>query len=202
MGQNYSIVLRNSSAERIGVVIAVDGRNIISGKRSDLRSDETMYIVDAYNQGRFDGWRTTDSEVHRFYFTDPGDSYGIKTFNDATAMGVIAVAVFREKRQTPVPGQTFKKESPSTAAPSAENSNRGSGKVLADDSAGTGFGDSRYSPVVRVAFEPERSPVLKTLVKYEWTGTLCRKGILRCGQEHRNRLWDEDGYAPYPPGFR
>ena len=35
-GENYGIVIRNNSPERIGVVVAVDGRNIISGKQSDL----------------------------------------------------------------------------------------------------------------------------------------------------------------------
>ena len=37
--QQYSIRVRNRSDQRIGVVIAVDGRNIISGDRSNLRSD-------------------------------------------------------------------------------------------------------------------------------------------------------------------
>jgi len=71
-----------------------------------------------------------------------------------------------------------------------------------DESAGTGFGDQRYSPTIKVAFEPEGTPALKTLIKYEWREALCRKGILACGQEPRTRLWDEDQYAPYPPGVR
>ena len=32
-GENYSIGIRNNTPERIGVVIAVDGRNIITGKK-------------------------------------------------------------------------------------------------------------------------------------------------------------------------
>jgi hypothetical protein len=39
-------------------------------------------------------------------------------------------------------------------------------------------------------------------LKYEWRETLCRKGILSCGEKTGNRLWDNDGYAPYPPGYR
>jgi hypothetical protein len=38
-GQNYSIQIRNRTNQRVGVVIAVDGRNIISGDRSNLRPD-------------------------------------------------------------------------------------------------------------------------------------------------------------------
>ena len=75
-------------------------------------------------------------------------------------------------------------------------------RAPAEKSAGTGFGDAQYSPVITVQFEPERSPVQKTLVKYEWREVLCRKGILPCCREVGNRLWDEDGYAPYPPGYR
>jgi len=33
-GENYSLKIRNHSNERLGLVIAVDGRNIISGKKS------------------------------------------------------------------------------------------------------------------------------------------------------------------------
>ena len=44
-GENYSLQIRNRSNQRLGLVIAVDGRNIISGKQSNLKYNETMYIV-------------------------------------------------------------------------------------------------------------------------------------------------------------
>jgi len=37
-GENYGIVIRNNTQERIGVVVAVDGRNIITGKKSFLKN--------------------------------------------------------------------------------------------------------------------------------------------------------------------
>lgn len=199
-GENYGIVIRNNSPERIGVVIAVDGRNIITGSRSDLKKTETMYIVNAYERVRYDGWRTTDSEVHRFYFTEPADSYSIRTFADASAVGVIAVAIYREKNR-PGPLYDMSRNEAVPAAPSLDSTGRNAGKARAGEDAGTGFGDSRYSPVVRVEFEPESIPVQKTLVKYAWRETLCKNGILQCGHERKNRLWDNDGYAPYPPGY-
>jgi hypothetical protein len=67
--------------------------------------------------------------------------------------------------------------------------------------AGTGFGSEHHSPVVKVEFEPESLPVEKILVKYEWRDELCRKGIIKCRPEAKNRLWDNDEYAPYPPGY-
>ncbi len=199
-GENYGICIRNMTPERIGVVIAVDGRNIISGKRSDLTNDEAMYIINRYGYGRYDGWRTADDTVHKFYFTDVADSYAVRTFGDATAMGVIAVAVYREKAR-PQPLYEIKRFKEAPGAPAAESQARGKTEAFEDERAGTGFGDERYSPTIRVAFEPEKRPVQKTLFKYEWREVLCRQGILNCRQEARNRLWDDTDYAPYPSGY-
>jgi len=199
-GENYGIVIRNRTPDRIGVVIAVDGRNIISGKKSNLRNNEGMYLVNAYEQARYDGWRTDQDTVHKFYFTDMTDSYAVTTFGDSTAMGVIAMAVYREEER-PKPLCEQKRLQSAPAAPSAENSGKGKWGATKDEAAGTGFGEPHYSPVVKVAFEPELNPVQKTLVKYEWRSVLCRKGILNCRRESSNRLWDEGEYAPYPPGF-
>ena len=194
-GENYGIVVRNRSRERIGVVIAVDGRNIISGERSELGDREPMYIVAPGATGRYDGWRTSADEVHRFFFTAQADSYAVRTFGDTSSMGSIAVAVYREK---PAPPElSLKRES---AAPSAARS--GAAADAAKKSAGTGFGDSSYSPVVNVAFEPERLPFQKELIKYEWREALCRKRLLECGEEPATRLWDDARYAPYPPPAR
>jgi hypothetical protein len=79
----------------VGLVIAVDGRNIISGKQSWLRNDERMYILGPYGRGEFKGWRTSLDSINRFYFTEVADSYAA-AFRDESAMGVIAVAVYPE----------------------------------------------------------------------------------------------------------
>ncbi|MBI5043805.1 MAG: hypothetical protein HZC10_08290 [Nitrospirae bacterium] len=193
-GENYSIVVRNNMPERIGVVIAVDGRNIINGKKSFLKNSETMYIVNPYGSTKLEGWRTDQNTVHRFYFTDLKDSYAMRAFEDTSAMGVIAVAIFRGKDR---PRIFYEREiHKEKAAPFGRLKNFESG------AAGTGFGDERYSPVIKVEFEPEGNPFKKILVKYEWRESLCKKGLLKCEPEERNRLWDEDKYAPYPPGYR
>ena len=195
--ENYGIVVHNGTPERVGVVIAVDGRNIITGERSDLRNNEAMYILNGHEQGRYDGWRTSRDEVHRFFFTESARSYTMRTFSDSSAMGVIAVAVFREKDRPRPLGSMNQDAAP--AAPHAAGPSHGPEKAQADRSAGTGFGDSSYSPVVNVEFRSESIPVQKMLVKYEWREELCRKGLVRCEQEPQNRLWDEGRYAPYPP---
>lgn len=199
-GENYNIQIRNHLSERIGIVVAVDGRNIITGKKSYLGSNEMMYIVEPYGQAHLEGWRTSDEKVNRFYFTSSADSYSVRTFSDTSAMGVIAVAVFREKQRPVVlyeQGNVLGKAQ-GAPAPSAAQSEA---KRAAKDEAGTGFGNEHYSPVVKVEFEPESAPVEKFLVKYEWRNELCKKGIIQCRPEAKNRLWDHDEYAPYPPGY-
>ncbi len=197
--ENYRIFIRNQTPERIGVVIAVDGRNIISGKKSTLHFSESMYILNGYEHGQYDGWRTASDTIHQFFFTDLDDSYAMRTFGDSSAMGVIAVAIYREKERP-----TILRRHPmldgAPGEPSAESAARSKSEGFRDESAGTGFGDERYSPAIKVVFEPERTPIQKTLIKYEWREALCQRGILDCRHEPRNRFWDEDEYAPFPPG--
>ncbi len=199
-GENYSILIRNNTPDRVGVVIAVDGRNIITGKKSFLNNSEMMYIVAPYNTAKLEGWRTDQNTVHRFYFTDVKDSYSVKTFGDSSAMGVIAVSAFREKERPELlyDRKPLKDNAP---APSAGAQAKESAKRYESDAAGTGFGDEKFAPVTKVEFEPESVPFKKMLVKYEWRETLCRKGLLKCYSEKRNRLWDEAEFAPYPPGY-
>jgi hypothetical protein len=53
----YRIRVHNRSGGRVGVVIAVDGRNIISGARSELARGEPMYILDPRESESCEGWR-------------------------------------------------------------------------------------------------------------------------------------------------
>jgi hypothetical protein len=91
-GDHYRIVVRNNLNRRVGVVVAVDGRNIISGQKSWLRNTERMYILDPYATNEYSGWRAGQDRVNRFYFTAVPDSYAA-AFGDQSAMGVIALAV-------------------------------------------------------------------------------------------------------------
>lgn len=191
-GENYAIIVRNRLNRRVGVVIAVDGRNIISGKKSWLRKSERMYILDPYGQGEFNGWRTGLDRVNRFYFTSAADSYAA-AFRDESAMGVIAVAVYPDVLRYDAPMDMSRDMGAAKSAPSAR---------AQSESAGTGFGREEYSPARSVAFEPEAVAAEKIFLKYEWRSSLCRKGIMDCGRTwpHRNRMWDDDGFAPPPPG--
>lgn len=212
-GERYGIRIRNNTGLRVGVVVAVDGRNIISGEKSYLRNRERMYILGPYESETYDGWRTSRDTVNRFYFTEPGDSYA-GAFRDYSAMGVVAVAVYREKdaplsRTYDNRGKegTGREDRSGARAPAPGAPGEGAaGKLAAErngEAAGTGFGNEKHSPSIRVRFTPERRVAERHFLKYEWRNTLCQKGVIDC-RFTRNRFWndDDDGYAPYPPGRR
>jgi hypothetical protein len=205
-GQRYSIQVTNKSNRRIGIVIAVDGRNIIDGKKSDLKRNERMYIIGPYETNTFEGWRTGMDRTNRFYFTEQSDSYAEKVFADASAMGTIALAVYKEKLSEIVPYSGISsrmKEAPAAAAPCAP-SERGPGdsvEMKKKEQAGTGFGETTYSPTYVVHFDPEEKATEKIVMKYEWRPELCRKGIIPCGP--KNRFWPDDNeFAPVPKDFK
>lgn len=224
-GDHYRIEVRNRLNRRVGLVIAVDGRNIISGEKSWLKSSERMYILEPYGYGEFAGWRTGQDRINRFYFTDVPDSYAA-AFGDESAMGVITVAAYPEARRyiapKPIAQSTPYMErgydvfgyesanrptpkpsaSAASAAPAARSEKKAARAELASESAGTGYGSEEYSPVETVAFDPESRATETIHIKYEWRRTLCRLGITRCEAPlpPANRLWDNGGYAPPPPG--
>jgi hypothetical protein len=205
-GGRYSIQVTNKSDRRIGVVIAVDGRNIINAKKSDLKRNERMYIIRPYETNTFEGWRTSMDRTNRFYFTEQSDSYAEKVFSDASAMGTIALAVYMEKfpEIMPYPGRSSQmKEAPAAAAPYAPSESHSSDRAerKKSEQAGTGFGETTYSPAYVVQFESECVAADKIVLKYEWRSELCRRGIITCGP--KNRFWpDNHEFAPIPRDFK
>jgi hypothetical protein len=184
----YALKVRNRSDQRIGLVITVDGRNIISGKRSDLLPNERMYILGPREEAVYSGWRTGKNKVNQFYFTDEGGSYAA-AWGDSSAMGVIAVAAYQE--EAPV---QLSRERESTSARKSAPRQR--------DNAGTGYGDEEYSPSTQVEFNPLRKAFAQYFIKYEWHESLCEKGVIKCRRDSGNRFWKEDkngGFAPPPP---
>ena len=133
-GARYQVRVRNTTGERLGLVIAVDGRNIINGAKSDLARSEPMYVLDAWATQDYAGWRANLDAINEFYFTDWSDSYA-EAFGDRSARGVIAVAVYRRSGAAaagvPAPGRTHRSadaaDAPaaSAAPPAARRPRRG-----------------------------------------------------------------------------
>ena len=208
-GARYQVRVRNTSGQRLGIVVAVDGRNIINGRKSELARTEPMYIIDGWDTQNYTGWRANLEAVNEFYFTDWADSYA-EAFGDRSARGVIAVAVYREEAPPAPVYQPSEREydraepapaPPATAADSAAGaaSEKSAPEKRASRSAGTGYGDRRIDRVYTVEFTARAQAESRHFIKYEWREALCRKGVIECGE--RNRFWDESvlGFAPPPP---
>ena len=207
-GENYAIRIYNNSNRRVGLVIAVDGRNVISGQKSNLSHKERMYILDPWQTASYDGWRTSNRKINQFFFTEAENSYA-GAWQDHSAMGVIAVAAFNEKkRYRPL----LEKSAPrakerrlgSAEMDSSADVMEESGKAMEPKKqAGTGFGEEKYSYARVVTFKPETHAMEKFFYKYEWRQTLCQQRVIDCTPHTPNRFWPEHdeyyGYAPYPP---
>ena len=145
-GDHYRIIVRNKLNRRVGVVVAVDGRNIISGKKSWLKNNERMYILEPYATNEYSGWRTAQDKINRFYFTDVPDSYAA-AFGDKSAMGVIAVVAYPEiQRYEPSLDYSFSAPERRDSGASKDKAAAPSGQSRAQESAGTGYGREEYSP--------------------------------------------------------
>src|SRR6185295_11776661 len=95
-GKEYSVRLRNHTAERIAIALSVDGLNSIDARTTTAR-DARKWILGPYETITLDGWQVSSAIARRFFFTTEEKSYGTwlgKTKN----LGLVAAAVFREKR--------------------------------------------------------------------------------------------------------
>lgn len=187
-GSSYVLHLANRSAERLGVVVQVDGLNVISGARDSGRG--RMYVLGPGQRTTVRGWRTNLDDVRRFTFVDEKASYAARSGKANSRMGWIELEVFREKRRER-----------SADAAEAEARPQARSQAPARSYPGTGWGSRAHDPVVLVTFEPERSPAQRTTLRYEYRGALVALGVLPSAHRHPDRLAERDrgeGFAPPP----
>ena len=153
-GERYTIKVRNNWHGRVALSISVDGRNIISGKRSYNRPSESMYVLNPGQTGNFEGWRSSYAKVQRFYFTSENDSYAGR-MGDYSQIGWIKIAAFRERCHEP-PIEYLKEDRMSASTRKMS------------EQAGTGYGEGSYSPVSTTSFEPENFAAQLVNIRYEW----------------------------------
>lgn len=162
--ERYSIRVDNLSRERIALVISVDGLNIISGRRSFGNNEESMYVLNPGQTGNFSGWRSGMSHVQRFYFTSAADSYAGR-LGQPDQLGLIRVSAFRDQRQIFV--------RPYDA--SGEVKTDSMSRKVSESEAGTGYGESSWSPASETEFMPESLPIQTCEIKYEWPDSVYLK---------------------------
>ena len=217
-GRNYSLSLHNRTGERVGVLIAVDGLNVVNGERSSLAAGEAMYVLGPWETAVIRGWRTSLAEVRQFVFVDEARSYAERTGQANGDMGWIRVLSFRENRPQawgdirsqyrgdgPTSGdEGLRKSAP---APSAQRDAARPESRVQNEMApgapesfpGTGWGERRDDPVRRVEFNPERYASDHLVLRYEYLSGLRALGII---PERFNRLGQREsgqmGFAQPP----
>ena len=225
-GRNYSLSLRNRTAQRIGVLIAVDGLNVVNGERSTLASGKPMYVLGPYETTVIRGWRTSMSEVRQFVFVDEERSYAERTDQANGDMGWIRVLAFRENQpqvwyEKPMlkddranEGQAERRVDGAPAPPGASGQAQEAPKSPARDESrasagimgnagesfpGTGWGDRRDDPAQWVHFIAAPVATDHLVLRYEYEDGLRALGIF---PERTNRLWERDhgqlGFAQPP----
>jgi len=93
-GIEFSLKIKNNGYKRILAVPTIDGLSVLNGKEASYNSPG--YIIDGYDSIVIEGWRTSKSEIAKFYFTNPEDSYSKRT-GKKDNLGVIGVAIFKER---------------------------------------------------------------------------------------------------------
>ena len=102
-GARYAVTVHNRSGGRVLAVPSVDGVNVLSGETAAW--DQRGYVFSPYERYQITGWRKSSSEVAAFEFSSIANSYASRTGRPAH-VGVIGVALFRERPPVPSPSVT------------------------------------------------------------------------------------------------
>ena len=194
-GARYAVQVRNNSGGRILAVTSVDGVNVISGATAGW--EQSGYVLRPGESYQITGWRKSDSEVATFTFTDSANSYAERTGRPAN-VGVIGVAVFRERVPEPVypccaqptdpraqaaPAERREsagraQDSASAGAPAGQAANGSIAMPLAK--LGTGHGAREGSEVEETQFvRLQNRPNEVIRVRYDSVDNLVAMGIIR-----------------------
>ncbi len=209
-GHRYSVRLTNTTGQRVLVVLSVDGVNAVTGQTA--APSQGGYVLEPWESAEIAGWRKSLDDIAQFVFTDLPDSYAARTGRPDN-VGVIGVAVFRERQLRPVYAPPPAQPSPpmasqagareraagnaaKSAAPTAN-----AGQAMADASPqrlGTGHGQREWAPVGQTEFvRASRSPQQVSQIRYDDADTLASLGILpRAYAPYARRL-----PSAFPNGF-
>jgi hypothetical protein len=172
-GNEYTIRVRNGAAGRILAVMSVDGVNVITGDTASMQ--QSGYVLAPNESADIAGWRKSMARTAAFYFTALPDSYAARTGRPDN-VGVIGVAVFRE-RARPIVLEEFRRKDAARAegqsAPAAANA-PADAKAEANDSVaqsmrerlGTGHGRSETSYASYTRFERASDTPAETIAIY------------------------------------
>lgn len=150
-GAAYQIRVHNRSGGRIEAVVAVDGRDVVTGQPVRPRRHRG-YIVQPWSSVGIDGFRSSTASVATFRFSTIPDSYAWRT-GTSWGIGTIRVWVFQEEAPPPVVvAPTLPYGGAAPGAPRASRAPSADAESGAPQAMGTAYGEQRYSPVAYTSF--------------------------------------------------
>ena len=209
-GSRYAITLTNRAGGRALSVVSVDGINAVSGESA--AHDQVGYVLGHGQYAQINGWRKDMTRVAAFEFTALANSYAARTGRPDN-VGVIGVAVFRERprpESPPVLSHQEKQEAARDAAPApaagASAANEAEGRRRADSSSGreqslgTGHGRNERSVTSYTDFERAQStPNELIAIHYDSRDNLIAMGVIPRPRSMPNPFPATAGFVPDPP---
>jgi hypothetical protein len=202
-GDRFVVAIRNPTADRVEAVISVDGRDALTGRVANFRS-QRGYIVPPFGTVRVDGFRQSLDSVATFRFTSPDGSYSAR-MGTPENVGVIGVAFFKERTRDrlEVPREEARRDRRAPAKSSAPRAGAAREKS-AEGNLGTEFGENRFSQVTEVSFERDSSsPERIVTLRYDDADGLAARGIDVLPRERPRpispRPFPEVGFSEPPP---
>lgn len=198
-GNEYAVRVRNCSDRRVLAVVSVDGVNVVTGETA--APDQSGYVIEPYGEVTIQGWRKDLERTAAFYFSDPGDAYATRT-GRPDDLGVIGVALFRERSPRWVYSPEAAASPPSAAREESSADAKASRQVMESSAGaaaplGTGHGRREWSPAQRVEFERAGSrPDQRIVIRYDRRENLVARGVLP-----RPRPWHQPDPFPGALGF-
>jgi hypothetical protein len=187
-GATYAIAIHNHLDERLLAVTSVDGVNVLSGDTAAW--NQTGYVFRPQQAYQITGWRKSDDVVAAFTFTASPNSYAARTGRPAN-VGIIGVAVFRERQQPqvftppPPPAPTSEPMMPAPALADASPSSRSRSPATLPEATtaapklGTGHGEREYSHVENTEFQRRQTQPDEIIrIRYDSLDNLIAMGIV------------------------
>ena len=218
-GQAYEIRVHNRSGQRVEAVVAVDGRDVVTGQPVDPRRHRG-HLIHPYGTTSIAGFRSSEASVAQFRFSTIPRSYAWRT-GTAWGIGTIRVWVFEESVPEPVvviphhphhPGHGVRGGASGSATRSMAEADGAPSAAPRD--MGTEYGEQRWSPVHRTHFQRRSHSANAVLgIRYQSHEALAAAGILTPVPVWQEQvvLYDDAPYwywyrptsyaAPPPPGY-
>lgn len=175
-GHEYEIRIRNSSHGRVLAITSVDGVNVITGRTAS--PDQSGYVLDGHERVEIDGWRKSLDQVAAFYFTELPDSYAARTGRPEN-VGVIGIALFRERVRYPHAYFTESPAAPSAVTADERTADAGARREREESRLGTGHGRRRDSGATYTHFErASADPDEIVRIYYDSKRNLVARGVI------------------------